>query len=198
MQKTKQQPRILHRYPALLSLTLITVLSTACSASLMPGHQDKVPAKSGLIAQQAITKGNAMITCRLSATPTLVATSEHLVNIVFTNQFKHPIKILSWFTPLEGMRNDIFDVTRNGDYVDYHGIMLKRGMPEEKDWFVVAPGGVVSEAVDLNLGYDVSQPGAYKVLFNRELEIMVQGEKRTIDVHCPAYEFTVEKPVQTR
>jgi peptidyl-Lys metalloendopeptidase len=89
------------------------------------------------------------------------------VSILFTleNLSDRPIRVLTWYTPLEGLRGEIFRVTRDGKSVDYRGKMVKRGNPTSADYVRVAPRSSVSAEVDLSTGYDLTVPGAYRVEF---------------------------------
>ena len=97
--------------------------------------------------------------------------------------------VLRWYTPLEGLRGDVFRVTRNGRRVEYEGPMMKRGDPGRDDYVEVPPRRSVSETVDLSEGWDVSRPGRYRVAFARGIaDIAVSATEipRARDRHRPA------------
>jgi hypothetical protein len=87
------------------------------------------------------------------------------VNLWFElhNQTDHPLYVLIWYTPLEGMAGEIFRVTRNGQELRYQGVLAKRGDPSREEYVAIEPGGATSAQVDLRTGYDLSMPGSYQV-----------------------------------
>ena len=89
----------------------------------------------------------------------------HLV-FEITNLTGSTIHILKWNTPLEGLKTPCLDVRSGNKTVDYDGIMIKRGTPQEQDYFTLAPDQTVSNKIDLTEAYDISKPGAVSVNFN--------------------------------
>ena len=49
------------------------------------------------------------------------------VRFTLTNHTQEELRVLRWYTPLEGFAGDIFDVERDGEPVPYRGILAKRG-----------------------------------------------------------------------
>jgi heat shock protein HslJ len=89
------------------------------------------------------------------------------VNLWFAldNQTDRPLYVLIWYTPLEGIAGDVFQVTRNGEKLRYQGMLAKRGDPTRDEYVVIEPGETASAQVDLRAGYDLSTPGSYQVQF---------------------------------
>ena len=89
------------------------------------------------------------------------------VNIKFTleNVSNEALNILTWYTPLEGLKGKIFKVTRNGEEIPYEGRMIKRGNPVREDYVRIAPGESASATVDLSSGYNLRARGEYRVEF---------------------------------
>jgi hypothetical protein len=71
--------------------------------------------------------------------------------------------VLIWYTPLEGIAGEIFQVTRNGKELLYQGMLAKRGDPIREEYIAIEPEEVTSTEVDLRMGYDLSMPGSYQV-----------------------------------
>jgi heat shock protein HslJ len=90
-----------------------------------------------------------------------------VVNVKFTltNTSAHGFFVLKWFTPLEGLAGDIFQVRRDGEELPYVGKLVKRGAPVSEDYVWIDAGGSVSAEIDLAEGYDFSQAGQYTLLF---------------------------------
>jgi len=93
------------------------------------------------------------------------------VNLRFElhNHTDQPLYVLIWYTPLEGIAGEIFQVTRNGEKLLYQGMLAKRGDPSREEYIVIEPGEVTSAKVDLRMGYDLSTPGSYQVQFTTGL-----------------------------
>ena len=110
------------------------------------------------------------------------------VNVEFAlkNMTGQTLWVLTWYTPLEGMKGNIFRVTREGEAVLYTGRMVKRANPSKKDYVCIGPGKSVSATVDLSHGYDLSKPGEYRVEFNGRIHDMTVEEAllpRKMDLH---------------
>jgi hypothetical protein len=148
----------------------------------------------------AVPATNPSVQCALSA-PAQVAAGQP-VEVLFrlSNPSARPLFVLKWQTPLEGLRGNLFTVTRDGAEVPYQGPMLKRGDPSAQDYAQLAPGASVEARVNLGLTYDVAQPGRYRVAFRPELLDVVtdsaqvphtRARFQAMPVQCPAVELLV-------
>ena len=65
------------------------------------------------------------------------------VNLRFElrNQSDRPLYVLIWYTPLEGVAGEIFQVTRNGEELQYQGVLAKRGDPSREEYITIEPRG---------------------------------------------------------
>jgi peptidyl-Lys metalloendopeptidase len=81
---------------------------------------------------------------------------------------------LIWYTPFEGIRGKIFQVTRDGKSLQYQGRMVKRGEPRAEDYMRIDPGESLSVDVDLSAAYDFSIPGTYQVRFKGRIYDVVK------------------------
>jgi heat shock protein HslJ len=86
------------------------------------------------------------------------------VNLRFAlrNSTDRPLYVLTWYTPLEGIAGDIFQIARDGQALPYQGMLAKRGDPDRAAYIPIGPGETASAEVDLSMGYDLSTPGAYQ------------------------------------
>src|SRR4249920_859905 len=50
------------------------------------------------------------------------------------NESASPVHILRWQTPFDGVDSDLFDVTFNGESIDYTGRLVKRPAPVASDY----------------------------------------------------------------
>ena len=79
-----------------------------------------------------------------------------------TNNNPEDMYVLTWHTPLEGVRNRFLTVTVDGDKdVPYRGVLLKRGNPTAECYQLVPAGETVSAEVLLQDGYSTVLPGHY-------------------------------------
>ena len=100
-------------------------------------------------------------------------------SLVFTleNQSGQPVRVLAWYTPLEGLKGRVLKVTRDGKELLYRGRMVKRAVPRAEDYLLLGPGASTSATFDLAAAYDLSAPGRYRVEFvGRVLDVAPGGE----------------------
>lgn len=102
---------------------------------------------------------------RLAVAESLPAGDPVPLTFTLTNHGDHPLYLLKWYTPLEGIAGEIFRVRYNGQTVPYEGILAMRGDPRPKDYVLLAPGTFVTAEVDLAQAYDFSEPGTYSITF---------------------------------
>ena len=89
-----------------------------------------------------------------------------LVHVTITNPNDYPIRILKWFTPLNGIERSLFTVTRNGESVRYIGRQIKRAEPTEADYITLEAGGSVTADVNLSEYYELSSSDDYEVIYD--------------------------------
>ncbi|MCP3168418.1 protease [Myxococcus qinghaiensis] len=126
------------------------------------------------------------------------------VELVFklTNPTKEPLYVLKWHTPLEGIRNDIFLVSRDGaaSALPYGGPMMKRAPPTASSYATLAPGESVEGTVDVAPAYGLQEPGTYRITFQGPLMDVTSdqakvpalaGEYHDVALKCPEVVVTV-------
>ena len=124
------------------------------------------------------------------------------VNIIFTleNASDEALYVLTWYTPLEGLKGGIFKVTRDGQEVLYEGRMVKRGDPAREDYARIGPGESASAVVELSSVYNLRPPGEYRVEFDGRIhDVACEGEplprtgsaSRPMDIQGNAVTFSV-------
>jgi len=97
------------------------------------------------------------------------------VKYSITNISKYEIAVLKWFTPLEGLKADIFDIRSQGNYrFVYDGKMSKRGLATGDSYVRIGIGKTVSANVDITQCYFINSEDEIKIsLKNHALEIIV-------------------------
>ena len=88
-----------------------------------------------------------------------------LVTVTLTNTGAAPERILKARTPFGPAVFALFEVTRDGQPVHYLGREVKRPVPRESDYLVLAPGESRSARVELSRSYDMAATGAYAVRY---------------------------------
>jgi peptidyl-Lys metalloendopeptidase len=95
-----------------------------------------------------------------------VASENVILHVTITNPLDHAIRILKWFTPIEGVKEPLFVITRDGKPVPYLGMFVKRAAPTEVNYFTLKAGESLIYDVDLATYYDFSVSGNYTVTYN--------------------------------
>lgn len=132
--------------------------------------------------------------CELSVAPRLKVGEPVMVTFRLTNPTGQPLSVLSWHTPLEGLRSNHLEITREGTEIPYQGPMFKRGDPGADDYITLAPGASAGNTIEASLAYDFSQPGTYRITFPGPLrDVATQqaevprplAQHRRVPVQCP-------------
>lgn len=110
-------------------LALSVALAAAYAGSASAGASDLVVSIGS--SERALREGSSEITVTLS------------------NPSRETIRVVRWQTPIEGVYDDLFEVTLNGEPVTYTGRHAKWGTPGDKDFIELAPGAVRTSVIDL-------------------------------------------------
>ena len=94
------------------------------------------------------------------------AAEDVTLHVTITNPNDFSIRVLKWFTPLEGVEQPLFTVTRDGEPVTYLGVMVKRPAPTEQDYITLKAGESLTSDVNLSAYYDLSVSGNYEVMYD--------------------------------
>src|SRR5215216_1597191 len=93
------------------------------------------------------------------------ATQDVLVTITISNPYQHTLRVLKWFTAVDGVEESLFAVTHDGEPVAYTGPHYKRPPVTGKDYISLRAGQSISHTVNLADYYDLSQSGRYEVFY---------------------------------
>lgn len=150
--------------------------------------------------QQKETEAQAVgvsLECALSVPQRVRAGEPVPLQFRLTNRTAQPVFVLTWRTPLEGLRGNDFRITRDGEELRYQGPMAKRGDPAAEDYVRLAPGESAEAEVDVSLGYALDTPGRYRIAFRGAVmdATLVQAEvprplaqHRAVPLQCPEVE----------
>ena len=87
------------------------------------------------------------------------------VYFLLENHAQQGLYLLKWYTPLEGIAGDIFEVTRDGQPIPYLGLLASRANPTPESYIFLKPGDGVTAEVNIAEAYDFSQIGTYSIQF---------------------------------
>ena len=111
--------------------------------------------------------GSNGITVSVSAAKqSLGKNDDVVVNVTITNTSSTPQYVLKWHTPIDGVEDHLFDVTRDGEKLPYLARHYKRPAPTAKDYYVLKPGASHTSKVELSSIYDMSVTGDYSVKYH--------------------------------
>ena len=96
---------------------------------------------------------------------TLGASDDVYVRFTLHNESSQDLYVLSWQTALRGVEENIFDVRRDGQSVDYIGRLYKWATPRPEDFIRIPAGRSVSARVELSSVYDISRSGEYSIQY---------------------------------
>jgi peptidyl-Lys metalloendopeptidase len=93
------------------------------------------------------------------------STQDVLVTVTISNPTNHTVKVLKWFTPVDGVEEPLFAVTRDGEPVPYTGPLYKRPAATGQDYISLKSGESISSTVNLGEYYDLSESGQYEIFY---------------------------------
>jgi peptidyl-Lys metalloendopeptidase len=94
------------------------------------------------------------------------------VNVIlkYSNIGGDTMSIYKWYLPERGLSDPLFEVTRNGERVEYVGPLFKRRAPRAEDLISLAPGMTVSAAIQLSSVYNMTQSGNYIIQYKMKAD----------------------------
>jgi peptidyl-Lys metalloendopeptidase len=89
------------------------------------------------------------------------------VNVIlkYSNVGGDTMSIYKWYLPEKGLNDPFFEVTRDGERVQYVGPLVKRRAPTAEDVISLTPGMTLSAVVQLSSVYNMTQSGNYVVQY---------------------------------
>jgi peptidyl-Lys metalloendopeptidase len=112
----------------------------------------------------AAPKGGAIVSLSVEQ-GAFDSTQDVMVTVTISNPTSHTVRILKWFTPLDGVEEPLFAVTRNGEPVAYIGAYYKRPAATGQDYISLKSGESISGVVNLGEYYDLSESGKYEIFY---------------------------------
>lgn len=178
-----------------VALSCLTLGASACA------HKEGAEAAPGNTEASTAVRPATPLQCSLSVPAQLKVGQPVEVTFKLSNPTEQAQYVLNWHTPLEGLKNNILEVTRDGGpELPYQGPMFKRGEPGADAYVTVAPGASVEAKIDASLTYDFSQPGAYRIAFRGPIMDVTtaqaevprpMAQHRPMPVECPTLETKI-------
>lgn len=92
------------------------------------------------------------------------------VEVTVTNTSNKTVRVPKWQLPSAFIEAKVFNVSRDGQALDYEGPMIKRGLPQAQDFAILRAGESYRATIDLSAAYDLSRTGQYVVSFVSPLQ----------------------------
>jgi peptidyl-Lys metalloendopeptidase len=102
-----------------------------------------------------------------------------MLRVTYHNGTAEDLYLLSWQTALNGVEGNLFDVSRDGQPVEYTGRLYKRGFPRAEDYVRIPAGGSLSADVELSGVYDMSRTGEYAIRYRANVQDALRADGRT-------------------
>ena len=99
----------------------------------------------------------------------LGAQDDVVASVTITNDSARTMVVPRWQVPGARLEADLFQVTRDGQPVDYTGMLVKRPAPTPADFVAIAPGQSISGRTELSRHYDMANGGEYLVSYRLDL-----------------------------
>jgi peptidyl-Lys metalloendopeptidase len=138
----------------------ISLLSACGTPEEQPGNASEVTAPEAVAGEIAVSLS--------TGSSALSARDDVQVTVTLTNISSHAVQLLKWNTPVDGIDDDLFTVTRDGTAVEYIGRHYKRAAPQAEDFLTLAPGESLTRTVSLAGFYDLSETGTYTLSYSEE------------------------------
>ncbi|HZH13192.1 MAG TPA: M35 family metallo-endopeptidase [Archangium sp.] len=116
--------------------------------------------------EQASAQATGEVAVSLSVSKATLSASEDVsVTVTLTNLSSAPVRLLKFYIPDGRLKEGLFEVTRNGEPVEYIGPHIKRAAPTAQDYVTLAPGESLTGSAPVSGFYDLSESGSYTVRY---------------------------------
>jgi peptidyl-Lys metalloendopeptidase len=154
------------RFRYLAGLAVGALLLGACVGA----DQNDAPGAGEVVVEDALDPKASDVSVKISVDQAAVPAGESpFVTVTFTNNARHAVKLLSWYTGAGELEEDLFVVSLEGKPVEYIGPHYKRPAPQKEDFVVLPPGKSLTRDVNLSSFYDLTQTGDYTIQYAADL-----------------------------
>jgi hypothetical protein len=146
---------------------------------------------------------DTMLRYHLDAKHSYIVDEQIIISFTLENISNKDLWILTWYTPLEGLKGNIFRVICDGQEMPYEGIMAKRGDPNRDDYVQIPSKASVSSNVDLSKAYKLLPCNECRVGFKAKIfdisDILNsipkgQDQHQPIDIQGNDITFSIVRP----
>jgi peptidyl-Lys metalloendopeptidase len=137
----------------------------ACSVLALMGACTRYPQPRTFPPQRTETR----LACELRAPAEVKAGEPVPLTFALRNLTDEPIRFQIILTPFDGWIGNILRVTRDGEKVEYHGVMAIREEYPPFSYFAVGDHAELSVTRDVTTAYPMNAPGHYVIAFHGEL-----------------------------
>ena len=124
-----------------------------------------------------------------------------VLDVTITNNHDKDYALLTRNTPLEGIKSNMFSVTRDGKVIPYDSILVRRSAsPSAEEYVFIQAGTSLSASVDLSQAYSFDSPGEYKVQLQTELQYLndeKESQKVTSNIEVLSFADSPNAPKLT-
>jgi peptidyl-Lys metalloendopeptidase len=103
-------------------------------------------------------------------TSSLAARDDVQVTVTLTNVSAHAVRLIKHNTVVDGIKENLFNVTRDGARVQYLGRHYKWAAQQAGDFVTLGAGESLTRTVSLAGAYDFSQTGSYTISHSEAVE----------------------------
>jgi len=128
------------------------------------GAPDEQSGDSLAVGAPEATAGDVQVKLSIG-TSALAAKDDVQVTVTFTNVSGHAVSLLNRNTPVDGIKNELFNITRDGQAVAYIGRDYKWAAPEASDFITLGAGESLTRTVSLAGSYEFLQTGNYSISY---------------------------------
>ena len=119
-----------------------------------------------------------LLTYRMQAQKTYDHSLPIKLGFSIENPSAKELWILKWYTPLEGIKSNIFEVVCDGAEIPYEGRMIKRGAPGREDYLRLAARSTEQVEVDLSNAYPCPAAKECRVRFKGRIHDVVNDVRQ--------------------
>ncbi|MEW6367665.1 MAG: M35 family metallo-endopeptidase [Acidobacteriota bacterium] len=105
------------------------------------------------------------VACKIEALDWYAPTEPITVRFSLENRSAESIWVLRWQMPSDEIDANIFEITRNGEAVQYVGPLVKRAEPIAEDYVEIRAGQAFEVAFDPSAVYDMTAQGQYSIRY---------------------------------
>ncbi|MDC8015696.1 M35 family metallo-endopeptidase [Tahibacter soli] len=134
----------------------------------------KITAALVLLALGAGTAAAAGLDVALSGPSAKNDVGSGKIAYTLTNNSAATLHVLRRQTPLGGLSNPLFEVTRNGETIAYVGPTTLHLPPTTADYVELKPGETLSTQIDLTAYYDMKAGGRFEVRYLQDARDVVK------------------------